>query len=130
MDGKILELGVGLIAALMIIREVFNFLERKKNGAGNSPMMDEHVNDVRVAVSSIKDKVDDLYEWHNKTDGDGIPLWYVRRSLEESIRDLGEKIYMQIEVQTKILRHMERMEQRDAENSKRRAVNGNHVTKS
>lgn len=130
-DARILELGVGLIAAIMVIREVLNFIERKKNGSGHDgALMNEHVNDVRGAVSVIKDKVDDLHEWHNKTDADGIPLWYVRRSLEESIKDLGEKIYLQIEMQTKILRHMERMEQRDTENAKRRAENGNHVPKS
>ncbi|MEZ4548835.1 MAG: hypothetical protein R3B51_14490 [Thermodesulfobacteriota bacterium] len=32
------------------------------------------------------------------------------RSLEQSIKDLGDKIYLQIEVQTEILRHMEKME--------------------
>lgn len=107
--------------------EILNFLDKKKNGGGHSVMMDEHMNDVRVAVSTIKDKVDDLYDWHNKTDGDGIPLWYVRRSLEESIRELGEKIYLQIEVQTKILRHLERMEQRELDKIKRSRENGSNI---
>ena len=31
-EGKILELGVGLIAALMVIREVLNFLDKKRGG--------------------------------------------------------------------------------------------------
>lgn len=128
MDGKLLELGVGFIAALMVIREVLGFLERKKNGSGgHNFIMNEHVNDVRGTVSAIKDKVDDLHEWHNKTDADGIPLWYVRRSLEESIRELGEKIYLQIEIQTEILRHMEKMEEHYRSKSKKEGSNGSDI---
>jgi len=41
----------------------------------------------------------------------GVPLWYVRRSLEDVIKDLGEKIEMKIGVQTKILQHMQKMEE-------------------
>ncbi len=120
MDGKLVELGVGLIAAIMVIREVLGFLDKKKfqtdnvNGSslnGHGAVMNEHVNDVRFAVSKVKEKVDDLHDWHDKRDADGVPLWYVRRSLEDSIKDLGEKICQQIEVQTKILQHMQKMEE-------------------
>ncbi len=128
MDARLLELGVGFIAAIMVIREVLGFLEKRKNGGGGqSLIMNEHVNDVRGAVSAIKDKVDDLHEWHNKTDQDGIPLWYVRRSLEESIRELGEKIYLQIEIQTEILRHMEKMEEYYRNKPKKEGSNGSNV---
>lgn len=119
-EGKILELGVGLIAALMVIREVLNFLDKKKGSPDEGSLIGEHVSDVKGSVTAIKDKVDDLHEWHNKTDADGVPLWYVRRSLEESIRALGEKIYLQIEVQTEILRHMEKMEEHYRELLQRR----------
>ena len=128
MDARLLELGVGFIAAIMVIREVLGFLEKRKNGGGGqSLIMNEHVNDVRGAVSVIKDKVDDLHEWHNKTDADGIPLWYVRRSLEESIRELGEKIYLQIEIQTEILRHMEKMEEHYRKKPEKEGSNGSNV---
>ena len=59
----------------------------------------------------VKDKVDDLHDWYNKTDEDGVFNWYVRRSLEDVIKDLGVKIEMQIGVQTKILQHMQKMEE-------------------
>jgi hypothetical protein len=98
--GKLVELGVGLIAAIMVIREVLGFLDKKKflsdngNGSlnGHGAVMNEHVNDVRLAVSKVKEKVDDLHDWHDKRDADGVPLWYVRRSLEDAIKDLGEKV--------------------------------------
>lgn len=84
MDGKLVELGVGLMAAIMVIREVLNFLDKKKfysdngNGSlnGHGAVMNEHVNDVRFAVSKVKEKVDDLHNWHDKRDADGVPLWY------------------------------------------------------
>ncbi|HML96681.1 MAG TPA: hypothetical protein PKC29_14760 [Thermodesulfobacteriota bacterium] len=128
-EGKILELGVGLIAALMVIREVLNFLDKRRGSDRESDsLMSEHVSDVKGSVTAIKDKVDDLHEWHNKTDADGVPLWYVRRSLEESIKALGEKIYLQIEVQTEILRHMEKMEEHYQEMlRKRRRKDANGV---
>lgn len=117
MDGKLVELGVGLIAAIMVIREVLGFLDKKKfHNDGSSlnehgAVMNEHVNDVRFAVSKVKEKVDDLHNWHNKRDEDGVFNWYVRRSLEDVIKDLGAKIEMQVGVQTKILQHMQRMEE-------------------
>ncbi len=115
MDGRLVELGVGLIAAIMVIREVLGFLDKKKftNGASqeHGAVMNEHVNDMRIAVSKVKDKVDDLHDWHNKTDEDGVFNWYVRRSLEDAIKDLGEKMCQQIEVQTKILQHMQKTEE-------------------
>lgn len=119
MDGKLLELGIGLIAAIMVIREVLGFLDKKKlhNGNesgglnGHGAVMNEHVNDVRFAVSKVKEKVDDLHDWHDKRDADGVPLWYVRRSLEDVIKELGHKIEIQVSVQTKILQHMQKMEE-------------------
>jgi len=118
-DAKILELGVGVIAAVLIIREVLSFLGKhqyKRNGNGNgsehAAVMKDHVDDMRGDVKSLRDKVDDLHEWHNKKDDDGVFNWYVRRSLEDAIKDLGEKISLQIQIQTKIVQHMERAEQR------------------
>ena len=50
------------------------------------------------------------------------------RSLEESIRELGEKIYLQIEIQTEILRHLEKMEEYYRDKSHRESKNGSNVT--
>jgi hypothetical protein len=119
MDAKILELGVGVIAAVLIIREVLSFLgkhqyKRNGNGGGNehTAVMKDHVDDMRDDVKNLRDKVDDLHDWHNKKDEDGVFNWYVRRSLEDAIKDLGEKISLQIQIQTKIVQHMERAEHR------------------
>ena len=63
-----------------------------------------------IFVCVIGDNSCILHDWHNKTDEDGVFNWYVRRSLEDVIKDLGVKIEMQIGVQTKILQHMQKME--------------------
>lgn len=125
-EQKILELGVGLIAAILVIREVLNFLGKftsssKGNGSngghgsnGNgSAVMGGHVADIRGGVFDIKDKVDDLYNWHNQRDANGIPLWYLQPSLEQSIKKLTTQIDRSVEVQakngellTRILEHM------------------------
>ena len=123
-ESKILELGVGLIAALLIIREVLGFVQKlSSKGNGNngghgsngngSAVMGGHVADIRGSVMDIQGKVDDLYNWHNKTDANGIPLWYLQPSLEQSIKKLTVQIDRSAEVQakngellTRILEHM------------------------
>lgn len=50
-------------------------------------------------------QVQDLYDWHSKTDDDGVKVWYVRRSLEKAIDKLGDNL----ELQTKLLSEMHRV---------------------
>lgn len=62
---------------------------------------------VREVLRSLKEnevhqQIRDLYVWHSKTDEDGVPVWYVRRSLEDTIIKLAENM----EKQTELLRIM------------------------
>ena len=109
MDQKLLELGVGLIAAILVIREVLGFLEKRRiNGDGGSEkVMKEYMEGTYERVNRIEHQVDDLFNWHNQRDQDGIPLWYVKRSFEESIKEMAEAMREQIKVQTQIARRME-----------------------
>jgi len=54
MDGRLVELGIGLIAAILVIREVLGFLDKKKFHNGDSlehgAVMNEHLNDVRYEL--------------------------------------------------------------------------------
>lgn len=43
-------------------------------------------------------QIDKLDEMHAKTDEDGVPVWYVRRSLEKAVVDLNEAIRHQTEL--------------------------------
>ena len=51
-----------------------------------------------VDWKGMEHKIDDLYTWHDKTDADGVPVWYVRRSLEVAISDLSVSINKQTKI--------------------------------
>jgi hypothetical protein len=41
-------------------------------------------------INDIEKKTVDLWNWHSVKDSDGIPVWYVRRSLEDSLSKLKD----------------------------------------
>lgn len=50
-----------------------------------------------------------MYDWHDKSDEDGVKIWYVRRSLEEALQDNVRAINIlakNSEIQTRILEDM------------------------
>ena len=78
--GSLTELGIGGILALLILKEVFNFLKtRKLNGESGK-------------IAKIFELTKDIFDMHNQKDNDGVYVWYVRRSLEEAIIKLAENI--------------------------------------
>lgn len=77
-------LGVGAIVALLILKEVFAFLKgRGQNGAW-------------------KRQIADLWDWHNRTDSEGVKIWYVRQGLENAIVKLADNIERQTEILQKL----------------------------
>lgn len=80
MPDILLQLGVGGIFAILVLREVFGYLQRKeaKNG--------------RTGSREWVWKLEKLYDWHNALDDEGVPIWYVRKSLEEGIKTLTASI--------------------------------------
>lgn len=88
---NIQSLGVGGIFAILVIREVLPYLKSKKSDYC----------DPRKQYANIEKmcrQVRELWEWHNVMDGDGVRVWYVRRSLEEAIEKLATAIDRQNEV--------------------------------
>lgn len=73
--GSFTDLGVGGIIVILVLKEVFTFLKFKKNG--------------------WQEQISDLHKWHNQRDRDGVPVWYVRHSLEDSINRLSKNIAIQ-----------------------------------
>ena len=53
-------------------------------------------------ADKIYDKVQWLYEAHHKFDEDGVPIWYVRKSLETAIEKLAENIGQQTQIMSKM----------------------------
>lgn len=89
------------LLCLLVIREVFGFLKAKKTDE-NKPttgLSDEQCD----RLSQIEAQVADLHRWHNKMDEDGVPVWYVRKSLEKVLETMANNLT----VQTEILRKME-----------------------
>jgi chromosome segregation ATPase len=67
------------------------------------------VNTIEMDLETLSKQSSDMYEWHNKSDGDGVKVWYVRQSLENALRDNAkatEAIARNIELQTRLLEEM------------------------
>lgn len=67
------------------------------------------VDRVEEEMEVLTKQSNDMYEWHNKSDGDGVKVWYVRQSLENALRDNAkatEAIARNIELQTRLLEEM------------------------
>jgi len=101
MDNVITQLGVGGIFAILVLREVFNFLStRKKNGS----------------EGRMKEQIAKLYEWHNMEDANGVKRWYNKSTLDSNIATLSRNI----QEQTLILKQLSQ-ELRDVREEVRRA---------
>ena len=64
---------------------------------------------IEMDLETLSKQSSDMYEWHNKSDGDGVKVWYVRQSLENALRDNAkatEAIARNIELQTRLLEEM------------------------
>lgn len=87
-------LGIPGIIGYLFYKEVGGWMRRGKNGED------------RGSYKELKEKIDWLYDSHHKFDGDGVPIWYVRKSLETTIIKLSNNIDKQTEVMQKMLDQM------------------------
>jgi len=119
-DNFVLQLGIGLAAAYLILKLVFEHVIplfkpviEQKSGK---------INGTAAMVKKTHDRVADLYRWHDVRNADGVFVWYVRSSLETALGKLADNI----DTQTKVLQElvlltretakaMERMEDKNRE---------------
>lgn len=120
MDGQIAsQLGVGGVVAFLMIKELFIYLKgRDKKDS------DQKIDVLLDKITKIENKTDDLYDWHNVTDpSTGAKMWYVQKSLEDSVGKLASAIETQTSVMQGMYQEM-RETRRDVEvlisDSKRR----------
>ena len=78
------QLGVGGIFAIIILREVFGFLAKKRDKNGGSSAQ----TDMFTLLRAIEAGTAELVRLHDVKDEDGVPVWYVRKSLERQIERL------------------------------------------
>jgi len=57
----------------------------------------------------IAKQTEELHKWHDQKDSDGVPVWYVRKSLEVAIGSLSTNIGEQTKVLASMINQMERM---------------------
>jgi len=140
--------------ALLIIKEVFVFIKWWKTGERVEHHSNEHnilkekvdkTKEIVERISTFFDKfittIDDIkyqnnemYEWHNKNDAEGVKIWYVRRSLETAIEKLTESIAIQTNVLKEILQDQRENKKdterltREFENFSRNELNRNRGT--
>ena len=91
-----------IIAVILILREVFAFLDRQQAKKSGS---------TKQAAFTYRDRnmLEDLHKWHDREDVDGIKVWYVRSSLEKSVDKLGDAIEHMTKNQDAQLRALERL---------------------
>ncbi len=85
------DAGIIFIGIILILREVFAFVVRKRNG-------DVFTKDCVKCLRETHQRTRDLHKWHDVRDDEGVPLWYVRKSLEKSIDRLADNVEQQTQV--------------------------------
>lgn len=72
-----------------MIEQVFSM---EKTGNNKLEKIYSHLTALEGKTADVERKIKDLWDWHSVRDQDGIPVWYHRRSTEESIHKLKEAI--------------------------------------
>lgn len=105
--------GIGLVLALFVfgVREFFGWLSKKnlQNTDGRIKALEDEVAKTNKSIEQIKKQTEDLHEWHDKSDQDGVKIWYVRKSLEDALKDHAEAVATlakNAELQTQILQQL------------------------
>lgn len=78
-------LGPGGAAAMLAM---FMADRRAKPGPGEA-LTQAQLKEVLTPLARL---TEELHGWHNKEDEDGVKVWYVRRSLEKAIVQLGAAV--------------------------------------
>jgi hypothetical protein len=103
---------------LLALREVFSWLKQKNLQTTDNKIiqMNDGLRSINEKVEKTELKIDNvmqmtrtMYDWHDKSDEDGVKIWYVRRSLEEALHENVKAINIlakNSEVQTRLLEDM------------------------
>lgn len=75
MAGDLEQLTLGGVVAVLIIREVLDFVRNRNSKTKKND-------------GEMHQQLRDLWSWHDVRDEDGVPIWYVKRSLETAVSEL------------------------------------------
>lgn len=109
MDLEWLQIGGiigGVVAVVFIFREITAFvkpwIDRKAGGVEQEPSARTRCVPDDVNLRRMAAQIEDLHEWHDKTDEDGAPVWYVRSSMTRIVEKLADN-------QTQMAKVLERL---------------------
>lgn len=71
-----------------ILLAVENLKTSQKELTDQARELSPLINQIHKLDQDIEKKIRDLWEWHSVFDDEGVPIWYVRKSLGESIENL------------------------------------------
>lgn len=101
-----------IVAVIAIILDkTLPWIAKVRKGGSPEELNGERLNRIETKVEAMSDKLDDLHEWHDKEDVDGVKVWYMRKSLEDAILKLGDNVDRQtrvLESQTHVLEALAR----------------------
>jgi hypothetical protein len=111
-----------LLATLvaLAIRELFSWLKEKNLQTTDNRIyqmtdslksISERIEKVDIKVDMVNQMNRTMFDWHDKSDEDGVKIWYVRRSLEEALQENVRAINIlakNSETQTRLLEDMVR----------------------
>jgi hypothetical protein len=86
----IAEIGLGAAVAIYIIKTVLEYVFKFKSSS--SGVSTQAVSDIFKKIDELKQMCHDLHQWHDVRDGDHVPLWYMRPSLQKSLEDMNSQI--------------------------------------
>lgn len=90
MDNILLQLGVGGIFAVLIIREFVNMTSKMKGRNGGSTNGTGMLKDVKDISIDTNDRVKSLHGWHERTDNEGRPVWYFPYSIVDHQKRMAD----------------------------------------
>ena len=82
------ELDINSAALILTLVGVVIMIARNEQGKKT----DNKLHDV------IANQLNDLHQWHNVKDEEGMPVWYVRRSLGDAIQALADNIKVMADI--------------------------------
>lgn len=84
------QVGIAGILTILILRTVFDFLDRYRNKkpSDSAGAAERKLAVLMKKIETMEIQVRELHQWHDQRDSDGVFRWYVRSSLEDALEKL------------------------------------------
>lgn len=109
--GELSIIGLAVTAVGFAAKEVVSYFKEKslKEDEKRLVALEKAVTDLKVDIEPMITQTKELHEWHNKSDEDGVKIWYIRKSLENVLRENAQAtavLARNSELQTTLLKEM------------------------